>query len=214
MITPIELPNRRTQAELFGSAEKSFDSKFKLLTKARHSILISTFTIKADVFYSPDEVARNLANILIEKHRSGLEVKVFTDYWGNVPSTRKEIKRMLSAGVDVRYFAHHTNVFELAKISWNGLLKINLEKLYHGKTLVVDGWHSCTGGYNWMSGETKSSQLWRDTDLCLSGPISRQVSEDFYKFFNRLNRLVPGNTQPETQYLYPPCQPSTTNVFP
>ena len=188
---------------VYGTADETFARKFELLRGARHSILISTFSIKPDAWYARDSIGRTLADILIEKHTQGLEVKVFTDYWGNPPSTRAEIHRMLASGVDVRYFGAPSGFFQLLVKAFRALRRLNIENLNHGKTLVVDGWDSMTGGYNWMSGQTKGIKSWRDTDFYIAGSIAKDVSQGFYSIFETLPKLTSEPEMPRSFYIYP-----------
>ena len=187
---------------IWDSAEIGFPEKFRLLRAAKYSILISTFSIKPDAWYARDEIGRTLADILIAKHNEGLEVKVFTDYWGNPLSTRAEINRMIKAGVDVRYFGAPKNFFELLLMIFKVIREKNGSQLNHGKTMVVDGWHASTGGYNWMSGTTENIKAWRDTDIYIAGQVARHMSEDFYWIFDQLKKLSKGPEGHRTEYLY------------
>ncbi len=186
----IEGTQLTSNAAIYTSADETFKHKFEVLKHAKYSILISTFTIKPDAWYAHDEIGKSLADILIEKHRAGIEVKVFTDYWGNPPTTRAEIHRMIKAGVDIRFFGTPPYFFEFAKKSLKAIWTINLEKLSHAKVMVVDGWHVFTGGYNWMLGKSKHVQSWRDTDIYVSGPIAQKVSQEFYWVFDTLKKIT------------------------
>lgn len=194
--------NLKETSAIWDSAEVGFKEKFRLLQEAKYSILISTFSIKPDAWYARDEVGRTLADILIQKHNEGVEVKVFTDYWGNPLSTRAEVTRMIKAGVDVRYFGQPKSFFEILKTLFTAIKERNGTKLNHGKTLVVDGWHASTGGYNWMSGRTENIRAWRDTDIYIAGPIAKKMSDDFYWLFDQLKKLTkaPEGYRIEFQY--------------
>ena len=192
-----------TSSAVYESAEATFARKFEILKNAKHSILISTFSIKPDAWYARDPIGKNLADILIEKHKQGLEVKVFTDYWGNPPSTRAEVKRMIAAGVDVRYFGEPEDFYDMMATVCKAICQRNMVNLNHGKTMVVDGWHTFTGGYNWMLGKSRKISSWRDTDFYIGGPVAEKMSEDFYSLFETLPKQTSGLEAKHTKYVYP-----------
>lgn len=116
--------------------------------------------------------------------------------------TRSEIKRMIKAGVVVRHFGTPTNFFQFMAKIFRTMRTFNVERLNHGKTLVIDGWYSFTGGYNWMSGQTTGIKSWRDTDFYISGPIAQRVTHDFYSIFDTLPKLTKESEQERTVYRY------------
>ncbi|MFN9067241.1 MAG: phospholipase D-like domain-containing protein, partial [Bdellovibrionales bacterium] len=192
----------KQESSIWDSAEVVFKEKFRILKQAQFSILISTFSIKPDAWYARDEIGKTLADILIEKHRAGVEVKVFTDYWGNPLSTRAEVNRMIKAGVDVRYFGAPQNFFEMLVMIYKAIREKNGTQLNHGKTMIVDGWQASTGGYNWMLGTTDNIKAWRDTDIYIAGPIAQKMSEDFYWIFDQLKKTSKGPEGHRVEFNY------------
>ncbi|HBA61828.1 MAG TPA: hypothetical protein DCZ92_13660 [Elusimicrobia bacterium] len=130
---------------------ESFRVRDSLIKNAKKSLLVSSWA-----FYD-DTTGYEAAQMLIEKKKQGLDVKVMID--NNVSSShgRKVVKLMEAAGVEV---VRHNDPDRAGDI-------------WHVKIMIVDDKYAIAGGMNFgdvYSHKGSGSVKWRDTDVIFSGP--------------------------------------------
>ncbi len=135
-----------------------------LIDSAERFIHIETF-----VFHM-DEVGSDILKRLCEKARSGVEVRVLIDAFGNLPTRRKHFKPLKEAGGQVHLFVPF--------LHRRG--RTNLRD--HRKIAIADGKRVMAGGTNIAReyiGPTELAGRWRDLSFRLTGPAVTQYSEIF-----------------------------------
>lgn len=108
-----------------------------------------------------DPLGREIADILIGKALEGVEVRLIYDDVGSWGLSRRYIRSLRKAGVQVRCFMQVVFPWLTSKVNYRN----------HRKILIVDGTVAFTGGINiaqrYITG-TKYG-IWRDTHLKLEG---------------------------------------------
>ncbi|HQL50549.1 MAG: cardiolipin synthase [Kiritimatiellae bacterium] len=120
--------------QLLEPAGLALEAMFLALREARHHIHLSTY------IFNDDAVGQRLMNLLVEKARAGVEVRVLYDAFG-------------SAGANIRlFFWRHRREpnLEIIGFSQANVLKrkFQLNLRNHRKILVIDGVVAYTGGIN------------------------------------------------------------------
>lgn len=171
---------------------------------ARHHVNLETYIIEAD------EVGLALADLLIEKRRSGVTVNLIYDSVGALDTPRDYFTRLRTAGINTLEY-NPINPLQ-AKGDWE------INQRDHRKILVVDGRIAFTGGVNISKVYGKSSFLkskrrqppasakdaaWRDTHMQIEGPA---VAE-FQKLFLDTWQRETGRSLPDANY-FPQLKPA------
>ena len=145
-----------------------FKLKMKLIRNARESILMSSLAFVCD------KSTRELTNLLIEKHREGVDVKIIAD--GMIAKAlgyRECLQIMSRAGIDV--------------IETKDFFKYEMKAIYHTKTLVVDLKEAVAGGHNMIDADNLSRGtdfMNRDVDLYVKGPMVTDIAKQFVENWN------------------------------
>jgi cardiolipin synthase len=146
------------------------------LRAARQDIHIETF------IFGAGEVGQRFADLLAQKRKEGVEVRVLYDSLGSRDTPRQFFDGLRSRDVDVREF-RPLNPVKTPEV-WK------LHNRDHRKIIVVDGQVGFTGGINIDSTYASASSTkpgperglqdgWRDTHIRIQGPAVRQLQALF-----------------------------------
>ena len=146
------------------------------LRAARHNIHIETF------IYGPGDVGQRFADLLAQKRKEGLEVRLLYDSLGSRETPREFFEQLRQQNVEVREFR------PLSPIKTPEVWK--LQNRDHRKIIVVDGQVGFTGGINIDSTYDSASTSkpgpergledgWRDTHIEIQGPAVAQLQTLF-----------------------------------
>ena len=122
----------------------------------------ASVNLEAYIFSSGD-VADMLIDAMIERARSGVEVRLVVDAVGSSGLRRACVARLRAAGCRVAFYQ---------SLAWYRLHRINNRT--HRELLVVDGRVAFTGGAgvaDWWMKPHRRTPAWRDTMVRLEGPI-------------------------------------------
>ena len=114
--------------------------------------------------WEPDRVGRRFRDLLCDKARGGLEVRLLVDAIGSARFGRRFARPLRDAGVQFARF----NPISLARLRPD---LVNFRS--HRKIVVCDGRVGFTGGINVSDDHAESvkgTQAWRDTHLRIEGP--------------------------------------------
>ncbi|WP_201353284.1 phospholipase D-like domain-containing protein [Hydrogenimonas urashimensis] len=156
------------EVRLIFDGVEAFSYLQRAIREARRTIWISTYVFK------DDDVTRRLGDLLIERARAGVTVKLLIDAvgsWG-VYFRRKPLRRLKEAGVDVRFFMP---IFQSPRSNY-----INLRN--HRKIYLFDQRAVLTGGMNLSEeylGPTPVPNRWEDMLLYAEGPVVHRYAEVF-----------------------------------
>lgn len=143
-------------------------AKQRLIQKASDSVLMSSLVFVCD------QSTRKIVDLLIEKHRAGVKIRVMVDgFISKLLKHRECTKLMKKAGIEV--------------IETKGFFKHEGKAIYHTKTLVVDNAEAIAGGQNMIDADNTSRGTDfknRDIDLFVRGPMVRDISRQFMENWN------------------------------
>lgn len=153
--------------ELFNSGEPLFEALFRDLSRARHYIDLQFYIIAAD------KLGERLADILIERVKAGVKVRVIYDYIGSYGNAGQALfRRLKREGAEVHSFFRIGNPGQIQRLNWRN----------HRKVVVIDGSLGYIGGFNVAErylGNKETGRVWRDLMARLSGPVVAGLRNQF-----------------------------------
>ena len=137
--------------------------------------------------FDDDRISNDLRELLIQKAKEGVRVRMIYDYWGSFDLSKKYVKSLVDAGVYVRPFLPFR--WQISRTN-----KINYRN--HRKVVVVDGKTGFIGGLNVADRYRYGNKLgvWRDTFIRLKGAAVQGLQQLFiidWYFVDR--KLIEGN---------------------
>lgn len=144
--------------EVFNDGGSMFSSLFADLATARHYINLQFYII------SNDSLGQQLSDILIERARAGVKIRVIYDYVGSFGSlSTKLFNRLRANGIEVHSFFRIQFPEKLGRLNWRN----------HRKAVIIDGRIGYIGGINvaqrYIDGGSMFG-LWRDMAVRITGP--------------------------------------------
>ena len=130
-----------------------------------------------------DQLGTQIANVLIKKAQSGVEVRVLYDDMGSRSLSRRFIKRLEEAGVQMDAFFPPL----IPKINF----KLNFRN--HRKLAIIDGKIGYIGGFNIGDeylGKDEKFGYWRDTHLRINGDAVKDLQNRFILDWNQASRNI------------------------
>lgn len=120
------------EALLIYDGQKMFDEIIKEISTAKEHIHIEFFILRND------NIGQKFKDLLIEKAKEGVEVRIIYDGLGSRGLKRNYRKDLQNAGVDIKPY---DNI-------WQSIIKGKLNYRNHRKIVIVDGKVGFTGGIN------------------------------------------------------------------
>ncbi|HKJ88610.1 MAG TPA: cardiolipin synthase [Gammaproteobacteria bacterium] len=152
--------------EVFGHGEEKYARLEQDIRAAEDHIHLAYY------LWASDRTGMWLRDLLVEKVRDGVEVRVLYDAWG-APLAGWLLRTLRREGGRVRAFA--------PLLSPSTILGANLRN--HRKIVVVDGQVAYTGGIN-IGDDYRGrvgARRWKDLHLRIEGPVVRQITSIFAK---------------------------------
>ena len=152
------------QVEYFWNGDQTYSRLWADLRNARESITLQLY------YNKHGRMAEELAEILIERARAGVDVLFLFDAWGT--SWKKEyVHRLRRAGI------------RMEKFRPIGLTALNtMNHRAHIRVVCVDGRIGWTGGFGiddkWF-GDGRTKDQWRDSSARFTGPAVAQLQSAF-----------------------------------
>jgi cardiolipin synthase len=141
-----------------------FESLFEAMRSAERSITLEAF------LWKPGKMARQTIDILTERSRAGVAVRVLLDGSGG-KIEEKEICELQDAGCTVSSY-HRLRIENLG----------TLNNRDHRKIVVIDGKIGYVGGHcftdDWM-GDARNKKEFRDISVRVEGPIVAELQAAF-----------------------------------
>lgn len=142
-----------------------FDVLLERIGAARKSVHFETF------LWSEGVLEKRVANVLSERARAGIQVRVLLDANGSKKMGKAARHQMEAAGCKVVFF--HDNSFRNIGV---------LNDRNHRKLVVIDGCEAFMGGHcikdEWL-GDAEDSHHYSDVSVRLHGPIVHSVQAAF-----------------------------------
>lgn len=142
--------------DMFNDGKDFFRSLMKDIKGARYSIDIEFYIIK------PDFIGQRLLNLLTDKVKEGVKVRLLVDALGSRRISDRKLKDFIDAGGEVEYFFK-------PKFKY---LNFDINYRNHRKIVVIDNKYGYIGGFNIAKeylGFKKKFGYWRDTHLRIEG---------------------------------------------
>ena len=166
------LPVRAERLDLFVTGDDSFASMEEAIGQARHHVHLEYY------IWRPDRTGTRFRDLLCEKARQGVQVRLLLDSIGSAGMGRRFLRPLVEAGGEVGWF-NRISFFRLRP----GLMNFRT----HRKIVVCDGCVGFTGGVNICDHQSEAVErklAWRDTHLRVEGlPVhwlQRVFLEDWY----------------------------------
>jgi cardiolipin synthase len=145
--------------ELLINGDQIFPRYLETIRNAESTVCLLTYV------YWRGDIANEVADALCERARAGVDCNVLIDAVGGMKLERAVIERMTEAGVRVRRF-RPVKTYAAKRIA----------NRTHRKILVADGRIGLIGGVGiaeeW-TGNAEDPDHWRDTHVCVKGPVTR-----------------------------------------
>lgn len=152
------------------NGEATFDALKADLARAQESIHIQYF------IWERDELTASICEILLERLKAGVEVRMLNDFIGCIWYRKDQLKELRDAGAQVTY-----DVAGLGKVNYRN----------HRKIVVIDGTIGYTGGINvgqeYIDGGPRFAS-WRDSHVTFSGPAVADLQKLFARRWHEVTR--------------------------
>ncbi len=166
---------QENKVDVFTDGHDKFTALMKDLKSAKDHIHLLYYIMR------DDHLGKAIADVLIEKAKQGVEVRVLYDDMGSRKLRRRSIRRLKNAGVKVESFFPP----KILKVN----LKINFRN--HRKLAIIDGKIGYIGGFNIGDeylGKDNKFGYWRDTHLRIYGDAVRHMQTRFILDWNQASR--------------------------
>ena len=164
---------KNTDVTYFDDALKGLEAQKRELRKAEKFIFMEYHAIE------DAESWHGIQEILEEKIKQGVEVRVFYDDMGSIGFVNTDfVKRLRAKGIRARVF----NPFAPG-------LNLFLNNRDHRKITVIDGHTAFTGGYNIANEYFHMSEpygYWKDTGIMLKGDAVKSLTVTFLEMWNAI----------------------------
>ncbi len=155
-----------SHAEVLTSGIEKFRRLKADIAGARKCISLQYYIFEDDV------IGAELAEMLIEKAREGVAVRVIYDDIGSIRTSRRFFRRMAEAGIEIHPFFRVAFPPFATRINWRN----------HRKIVAIDGEIGYIGGMNiadrYIDGG-RAFHSWRDTHLRITGPAVAALRRSF-----------------------------------
>jgi cardiolipin synthase len=154
-------PSNARRARLFLGGDAVFAALEEAVLAARHHVHAEYY------IFEPDKAGRRMRDLLVERARAGVEVRLLCDGVGSRHLGRQFLAPLRDAGARFAWFAPVT----LARLRPR-LMNFRT----HRKIVVVDGVTGFTGGINITDTESAAAsgaRAWRDTHFAFDGAAVR-----------------------------------------
>ena len=164
------------------NGDQIFPAKLAAIRAARESITY------AEYFYADGGPAREIAEALAERCRTGVAAHILLDGFGTLSMPREYVQLLKDAGCHVATFR------PLGR--WISIGRHN--KRNHRRVLVIDGRVAITGGSGVSDKWTGNGRVdghWRDTDVRIEGPAVHNVQSAFLENWREATGELLGGEQ-------------------
>lgn len=165
------------EIEFFFDGKSALDSMYDAMLLAEHHIHLQTYILE------DDRIGNKFISLLMEKAKSGVEVRLMYDDVGSGGIGKSLRKQMRAAGIEVLVFSPVHFFMPMSKINYRN----------HRKVLVVDGETGYLGGVNIADRYYYGTEAgpWRDTQIKVKGEsvFSLQASFLLDRYFVLNHRL-------------------------
>ncbi len=151
--------------DIFTSGDQMIDSLVTAIEKAEKFIHLQFY------IFQNDETGRMIRDLLINKARQGVEVRLMYDDVGCWNVKNSFFNEMKNAGIEINAFFEVKIPVFARKINYRN----------HRKIAIIDGSYGFIGGMNIADRYAKGLEWgkWRDTHLMIQGPAILDLQKSF-----------------------------------
>jgi len=190
-------PFANTEVQYFPSGEAKFEEVLTRLDQAEHFIYLEYFII------GPSEMWSRILEVLAEKARQGLDVRVIYDGGCAVAYLPHNYPQKLEKlGIRCRIFS-----------PFRPFVSTHYNNRDHRKILVIDGHTAFTGGINLQDRYINKKTVyghWKDTAVMVHGDAARSFTMMFLQMWNATEKIrdfaphpIPEHTVPAEGFVIP-----------
>jgi cardiolipin synthase len=146
---------RGNRIEALRNGEQFYEAEFAALRRAQHNI-----EIEAYIFHK-GEITRRLLEILTERARAGVQVRLTLDSLGSISTPKSYFKALRTAGGRVEWYH---------PLRWDNWFMSNNRT--HREMTIIDGVTAFVGGAgyaDWWRYPSKHDPSWRDSVFRVNG---------------------------------------------
>lgn len=151
--------------KIYTTTNQAWEAMLVALRNAQKSIYWEVYTLV------DDSIGNRFFDILVEKSKQGIDVKLILDYWGSFGLSRKKMSELKAIGMDIRFFEDRKRRF----LIWWGLFGSRT----HRKVLIIDEKIGFVGGVN----VERSMKNWLDIHVAIRGKMVRTLLRSFAKSY-------------------------------
>lgn len=185
-------PLSSNRVTLLTNGEEKFPAVLEALESARQTIHIQYY------IFEEDEIGNRIKDILIQKAKSGVQVRFIYDDFGSHGLSRKFFRDLRAGGVELVPFFKVQLAIIASRLNYRN----------HRKIIVIDGRTGFVGGINISDRyinhpHRKGEKLyWRDTHVKIEGPGVLSLQ---YHFLADWNFCSKQDIEPAEIYFPPPA---------
>lgn len=153
-ISPLTHGNK---VSLLHNGEEKFPALFQAIRQAKNHIHIEYYIIE------DDELTREFEQLLYEKAKEGVKIRIIYDDFGSSSIRKTWAKRLKANGIEIAPFYKIKFMFLANRMNYRN----------HRKIVVIDGFHGFVGGINLCKrydNRYENAKYWRDSHLEIEGP--------------------------------------------
>jgi cardiolipin synthase A/B len=181
---------RGNTAHLLAGSREAFAAWLDAIGRAERYVHLENYIIR------DDRIGRRFREVLCERARDGIKVRLLYDWIGCWATPRRFWKPFRDAGVEVRAFAPPSVTDPL-----------NFIRRDHRKVIAVDGeWASVSGmciGDEWAGDPEQGIPPWRDTGVEFRGPVAAVIDRAFAKTWGTAGGFLPLDELPDPGQVRP-----------
>lgn len=153
---------------VFLDGKSAYDAIYEAISKAKKHVHVEYYILE------PDRAGQRLRDLLIEKARAGVEVRLIIDGTGSLSIRERWLAPLREAGAEVAWF-NPINLFRV----WFSRPDFRT----HRKIVVCDGAVGFTGGMNFAECHTSEfrEDHWRDTHMRFEGDAVWALQRAFFE---------------------------------
>jgi cardiolipin synthase len=174
------------RVELLFNGDQIFPAMLEAIRSAQKSITYQQY------LYEDGAIAHEMAEAFAERCRGGVQVKILLDSLGSSSLPQDIPDLWKKSGCQLEWF-ERIKVFQFIT-PWELL---NYNHRSHRRILVVDGKIGFTGGHavsDAWTGDGRTPEHWRQTDVRVEGPIVQQLQAAFVESWRRTTGNVLGDS--------------------
>ncbi len=196
MVSNYSLLTQDNKVEVFHEGEELFNRILSSLKKAQHYIHMEYFIIRND------SLGQHIMNILAEKARQGVEVKLLYDGMGSIRLSPRFFRKLHEAGGRSAAFFPPFLPYINVRVNYRN----------HRKILIIDGDEAYVGGFNVGDeyiGVSPRFGHWRDIHLNIRGSAIDSLEMRFLLDW----RFAARDPLSETDFYFPTRKPEGSSAL-